>query len=106
MGSTSYSSGICRTFYSVAESVKFAWESYHIWSNWQDFIRVEDERGLAHLRETGGLFLQTPSTSKFLATVLPVYDQVGIPYEVWDDETLRQWNRKFQLDLRYFAAKT
>ena len=50
-GTTSYSSGICRMFYSILDSVKFSWEGYHYWKDWENFIDVEDPRGFAKLRE-------------------------------------------------------
>ena len=32
-GTTSYSSGICRMYYSLPVSAKFAWEGYHRFQN-------------------------------------------------------------------------
>ena len=49
-GTTSYSSGICRMFYSIPDSVKFAWEGYHYWREWEDFVAIKTEAH-ARLRE-------------------------------------------------------
>ena len=40
-GSTSYSSGICRMFYSVLDSVKFSWEGYDYWKHWPEHIGAD-----------------------------------------------------------------
>src|SRR3989338_3241820 len=39
-GTTSWSSGIIRSFYTVNQSVRVAYESYWIWKNWNDFIEL------------------------------------------------------------------
>ena len=46
-GTTSYSSGICRMYYSLLDSVKFSWESYQYWKNWEDHIKFKDVNGYA-----------------------------------------------------------
>jgi sarcosine oxidase subunit beta len=51
-GSTSYSSGVCRMFYSTVDNVKLSWEGYQYWKNWQDYLGEKDERGMASLTET------------------------------------------------------
>ncbi|CAE8606856.1 unnamed protein product [Polarella glacialis] len=66
-GSTSYSSGICRMHYSILDSVKFSWEGYHYWKHWKGHI------GYARLRECGSLIFKT---------------KVGIPYEMWDRQSV------------------
>eukprot|EP00439_Symbiodinium_sp_Y106_P059512 s2790_g8.t1 len=40
-GSTGYSSGICRTMYSLLDSVRFAWEGYTYFDNWEEHIGVK-----------------------------------------------------------------
>ena len=63
-GTTSYSSGICRMYYSLIDSVKFSWESYQYWRNWEDHIKFKDIHGYAKLNECGALFLKSRSGSK------------------------------------------
>jgi sarcosine oxidase subunit beta len=87
-GSTGYSSGICRLFYSIPDSVKFAWEGHTYWQRWDEHIGVSDENGLAHLREKGGLVLRTRSSKEFLSKVTSAFDMVGVPYEWWDNEKI------------------
>ena len=64
-GTTSYSSGICRMFYSILDSVKFSWEGYHYWKDWEAFIGHKDPRGLAKLRECGGVIIRTAQSKEF-----------------------------------------
>ena len=87
-GSTSYSSGICRPFYSLLDSVKFAYEGYSYWRDWEEHIGVEDPRGFAKLRRCGGLVLRSPLSEGFLSKCLPLFDQLGIEYEDWKREEL------------------
>ena len=58
-GSTSYSCAIIRTHYSTFTGTAMAYEGYHIWREWGDYLGVKDESGLAQFRETGCLALKT-----------------------------------------------
>ena len=105
-GSTSYSSGICRMFYSVLDSVKFSWEGYQYIQNWEEFIQVKDPRGHAHLRECGALVLRSKSTEAWLNKMEPLLQNVGVPYESWDLPTLHNKvgsNSPFRMDLSGFG---
>ena len=75
-GSTSFSSGICRTYYSVLHSVQFSYEGYRVWQDWDEYVGVKDDRGMARLRECGGMILKSPDAAPFLAKTLPLHDQV------------------------------
>lgn len=99
-GSTSFSSGICRMYYSVLDAVKVSWESYWYWKNWQDHIQVKDERGLVHLRECGGMVIKTPESVTFLAKSLPLFDICKIDYE---DLTAEQACQRFNLLPTYYG---
>lgn len=86
-GTTSYSSGICRSSYSIQDSVNFAWEGYHYWKNWEDFIGVKDSRGYARLRECGAAFLRSPNSSHFLERSVRCMTNAGLALEEWDLDT-------------------
>lgn len=77
-GSTSFSSGICRTYYSVLHSVQFSYEGYRVWQDWEEYVGVKDDRGMARLRECGGMILKSPDAQAFLAKTLPLHDQVRV----------------------------
>lgn len=87
-GSTGYSSGICRLFYSIPDSVKFAWEGHTYWQHWDEHIGVSDEKGLAYLREPGGIVLRNSSSQEFLSKVTSSFDSIGVPYEWWENEKI------------------
>ena len=65
-GTTSYSSGICRMYYSLLDSVKFSWEGYHYWDSWEDHLAIKDLNGYAKLNKCGALFLRSKNSNEFL----------------------------------------
>ncbi len=87
MGSTSASSAVVRFNYSTWTGVVTAWESKFRWEAWEDYLGGTDEGGLARFHRTGGLCLDAPNMSA--ETVLALFDQVGVPYELWSPEDLR-----------------
>ena len=50
-GSTGASCAIIRVHYSTLDGTAFAYEGYHYWRDWADYLGVKDERGLAEFRE-------------------------------------------------------
>ena len=74
-GSTSYSSGICRPYYTALESAKFAWEGYHYYKHWDKHIGSAnvDDRGLARLRECGSVLPLTKASESFMQKVCTVH---------------------------------
>lgn len=87
-GSTSNSCAIVRFTYSTYDGVAMAWEGLHYWTDWSAYLDADDERGLATLVQCGTLLLKNPGGHH--ARVVPLFDEVGIPYEDWDAETLRR----------------
>eukprot|EP00301_Raphidiophrys_heterophryoidea_P025135 c8360_g1_i1.p1 GENE.c8360_g1_i1~~c8360_g1_i1.p1 ORF type:complete len:200 (-),score=41.47 c8360_g1_i1:156-755(-) len=82
-GTTSYSSGICRSYYSSLESVKLSWEGFHYYDDWANHIQVKDDRGTARLTRTGSLLLRSGLSDSFLNKVTTHYSSLKIPYEIW-----------------------
>ena len=85
-GSTSASSSIIRFSYSTRDSVLTAWESAAIWRNWPEHLGVEDPDGMARFIRTGYLGFNAPGYDS--ATVLALWDELGIPYELLDADEL------------------
>ena len=85
-GTTSYSSGICRMFYSQIDSVKLSYEGYHIFREWERFIGDTDKRGMASLNNCGGLILKTENSKKFLESTVPLMKSIGVPIEEWSEQ--------------------
>jgi sarcosine oxidase subunit beta len=87
-GSTGNTCAIIRTHYSTWEGTAIAYESFFYWKNWREYLEVDDEMGLAELRHTGMLVIRTKGQD--LSKHLEIHDRLGIPYEKWDLETLKQ----------------
>ncbi|MFV0459591.1 MAG: NAD(P)/FAD-dependent oxidoreductase [Actinomycetales bacterium] len=88
-GSTSSSSAIIRFNYSTLAGVATAWESHYAWLDWQNFLGGPDQDGgVARFIRTGALSLDAPVHDP--GKVLRLFDQVGVPYEVWTAEQVRE----------------
>jgi sarcosine oxidase, subunit beta len=88
-GSTSNSCAIVRFSYSTVDGVAMAYEGVRYWQRWSDYLGVEDERGHARYHQCGSVIVMGGDGHG--RKVLPLYDQVGVPYEVWDlDELSRR----------------
>ena len=62
-GTTSYSSGICRMYYSILDSVKFAWEGYQTWKDWQNYLQLPSKDiNFAKMNECGVFIFDTPNS--------------------------------------------
>lgn len=59
-GSTGNSCAIIRTHYSTYEGVAMAYEGYHYWKKWKDYIGCEDEKGLIKFHNTGCIMMDHP----------------------------------------------
>jgi glycine/D-amino acid oxidase-like deaminating enzyme len=85
-GSTSASSAIVRFNYSTWDGVATAWESKHRWDEWADYLGATSDETLARFRRTGLVMLDAPIAPK--DRVLALFDDIGVPYEVWDADEL------------------
>ncbi len=88
-GSTSGSCAIIRVHYSTLDGTAFAYEGYHYWRDWADYLGVEDERGLAEFRETGCLVMCTEQNG-YLQKHTALCDELAIPYQRWDDARITE----------------
>ena len=84
-GSTGSSSAGIRTHYSTWDGVAMAYEGYFHWKNWEAYLGIRDDRGLARFKNTGGLVLG--NTSEKLPDLLST---VGVEYEIWDLNRVKQ----------------
>ena len=96
-GPTSNSCGIVRVHYSTRVGVALAHEGYVCWQNWADHLGVADERGLAEFRDCGCLVIRAEGTDH-LDRVLGHLDALGIPYEQWDSNAVRDRLPFYSLD--------
>ncbi|MEM9108038.1 MAG: FAD-dependent oxidoreductase, partial [Pseudomonadota bacterium] len=79
-GSTSGSCAIIRTYYSALETCAIAYEGWHYWKDWSNYIGVGDERGLITYHDTGCLVIKTEHNHG-LKRVCDMMDRIGCPYE-------------------------
>ena len=86
-GSTSSSSSIVRFHYSTFEGVAASWEAKFGWETWRDYLGAPHEETLAKFLRAGCLILDGSTQRE---RVLSLFGQVGIPYQCWDAETIRQ----------------
>ncbi len=87
-GSTAASCAIIRMHYSTFEGTAFAWEGYHYWRDWADYLGLPEGAGLAQFREVGCLVMQTPLNG-FLEKHRKYSDALGCPNEDWTAEEIR-----------------
>jgi glycine/D-amino acid oxidase-like deaminating enzyme len=86
-GSTSASSAVVRFNYSTWDGVATSWEAKHCWQAWADHLGGGAEP-LARFRRTGFVMLDVPVADSARTTAL--FDRAGIPYELWDVETVQR----------------
>lgn len=82
-GPTSGSCAIIRVHYSTYDGTALAYEGYHYWRDWADYLGVADERGMAEFREIGCLVMCTDHNGH-LRKHTGLCDQLEMPYERWD----------------------
>eukprot|EP00941_MAST-03F_sp_MAST-3F-sp1_P001306 g1306.t1 len=100
-GSTIYSSGIVRTFYSLEDATKLAWEGYHYFTNWKDHIgNSVSPTELINFRECGGFLTSSPLSKSFIDRVVPLSAKLQIPHEFISRSEAED---KFGFDLTAFG---
>ena len=52
-GSTAGSCAIIRMHYSTFDGTAFAWEGYHYWRDWADYLGLPNDADLAKFKECG-----------------------------------------------------
>ncbi len=99
-GPTGASCAIIRTHYSTFDGAAIAYEGYFYWKRWEEYIGVEDERGLARFNDCGCMVMRTEHNA-YLEKIISNMDALEIPYELWDAARIKQ---RFPVyDLRQFA---
>lgn len=100
-GTTSYSSGICRMYYTHIDSVKLAWDSYQYWykDNWEELIGSIDKRGMVQINECGSIYLDTINSNSFIKKTTKAMSQANVPYEYLDLKETKKLLSKLNLNL-------
>ncbi|MEM0943535.1 MAG: FAD-dependent oxidoreductase, partial [Pseudomonadota bacterium] len=87
-GSTSGSCAIIRMHYSTLEGTAFAYEGYHYWRDWADYLEAHDPNGLAQFREIGCLVMKTDGNGH-LAKHMRYSGELGCPFEEWGPDEIK-----------------
>lgn len=96
-GSTAGSCAIVRMHYSTLEGTAFAWEGYHYWRDWRDYLGASADETLAEFRQCGCLVMKTPANG-MMAKHLEMSRALAIPVEEWDAAQLRERLPIYALD--------
>ena len=84
-GSTAASCAIIRMHYSTLEGTAFAWEGYHYWRDWAEYLEIPESAGLAQFREVGCLVMKTDANGH-LAKHKRFSAELDCPFEEWTEE--------------------
>jgi len=79
-GSTSGSCAIIRPYYSTVEGSALAYESHFYWKEWEEFLGVPDERGMARYYDCGCIVMKTEG-NRYLRPGIEIMDEIGCPYQ-------------------------
>ncbi|WP_170420203.1 NAD(P)/FAD-dependent oxidoreductase [Ruegeria arenilitoris] len=96
-GSTAGSCAIIRMHYSTFDGTAFAWEGYHHWRDWADYLGLPDGADLAQFRETGCLVMKTEANGH-LAKHMKYSAELECPFEEWSAEQILERLPIYTLD--------
>ncbi|MDJ0627650.1 MAG: FAD-dependent oxidoreductase [Rhodobacter sp.] len=87
-GSTAGSCAIIRMHYSTFDGTAFAWEGYHYWRDWAEYLGLPDGADLAQFRECGCMVMKT-AENDYLAKHLENSRLLNIPVEEWNSDQIK-----------------
>ncbi len=88
-GSTSNSCAIIRLYYSTLDGCAMAYDGYHYWKNWAEYLQAPEDETLASFNECGTLIMKTRQNDG-LRKQLVHLDALGISYEHRTNEQILQ----------------
>ena len=88
-GSTAGSCAIIRMHYSTFDGTAFAWEGYHYWRDWADYLGLPADASLAQFKECGCMVMRTEAND-YLDKHLANSRDLNIPVEEWDAATVTE----------------
>lgn len=83
MGSTAGSCAVIRMHYSTFDGTAMAWEGYHYWRDYRDYLEAPEGEDLARFVECGCLVMAT-ETNGHLKKHKVNSTKLNCPYEDWD----------------------
>ncbi|MEC8727758.1 MAG: FAD-dependent oxidoreductase [Pseudomonadota bacterium] len=96
-GSTAGSCAIIRMHYSTYDGTAFAWEGYHYWRNWQDYLEETDASTLATFREVGCLVMKSDANGHLIKHI-ENSTALHCPIEEWDAAAIQSRLPIYSLD--------
>lgn len=84
-GSTAGSCAIIRMHYSTFDGTAFAWEGYHYWRDWAEYLGLPAETPLAQFREVGCMTMKTDANGH-LEKHMKYSAELGCPFEELSSE--------------------
>ena len=86
-GSTAGSCAIIRMHYSTWDGTALAWEGYHYWRDWAEYLEARDGEDLARFVECGCMVMKTDANDG-LARHMANSADLSIPFEEWGPEEI------------------
>lgn len=102
-GSTAGSCAIVRMHYSTFDGTALAWEGYHYWRDWADYLGLPPGTELAQFREVGCLVMKTEANGH-LDKHKRFSAELGCPFEEWSPERIQERLPIYTLE-RYAPAR-
>jgi sarcosine oxidase subunit beta len=68
--------------------VALAYEGFKYWADYENWVGVKDDRGMARFMNCGTVLLKTEGHN--WRRVLELYQEIGVEHEDWDAETLKR----------------
>ncbi|MFC3614407.1 NAD(P)/FAD-dependent oxidoreductase [Lutimaribacter marinistellae] len=96
-GSTAGSCAIIRMHYSTYPGTAFAWEGYHYWRDWAEYLGLPAEADLAQFREVGCLVMKTDANGH-LEKHMKYSAELGCPFEELTAEQVQEKMPIYSLD--------
>jgi len=102
-GSTAGSCAIIRMHYSTYDGTAFAWEGYHYWRDWQDYLGLGSDADLAKFKEVGCVVMKT-SANDYLVKHIENSKALDCPFEEWSGDDIKKHLPIYSLE-SYAPAK-
>ncbi len=99
-GSTAGSCACIRMHYSTFDGTALAWEGYHYWRDWAEYLNAKSDSQLSRFVETGCLVMKTKQNG-YLEKHVQYSTALNCPFEQWSAEEIVK--RMPIYDLQSFA---
>jgi len=88
-GSTAGSCACIRMHYSTFDGTAFAWEGFHYWRDWPEYLEASGESSLSRFVQTGCLVMKSEANG-YLENHMDNSRRLDCPFEDWTADTIAQ----------------